>query len=151
MIQPNELRIGVIVTVDNPKHHPKLKDVPLKVIGVEEKVIEGAITHSVRLEHINQKVNMFYETYSQFIKFIHPIPLTEEILLKCGFEKYKMLGYDTHFTYSLFIGGETINITAIYNADFSIMLHGLARGIKYLHRLQNIINIVTGKDLEINL
>lgn len=82
---------------------------------------------------------------------IKGIPLTEDILLKAGFRKHKMSGYDTHFIYSLFIGGETIGITAIYNADFSIMLHGVARGVKYLHRLQNIIKIVTGNELEINL
>lgn len=80
-----------------------------------------------------------------------PIPLTEDILLKAGFRKRKMSGYDTHFIYSLFIGGEAIDITAIYNANFSIMLHGVARGVKYLHRLQNIIKIVTGNELEINL
>lgn len=62
-----------------------------------------------------------------------------------------MSGYDTHFIYSLFIGGETIGITAIYNADFSIMLHGVARGVKYLHRLQNIIKIIIGNELKINL
>lgn len=82
---------------------------------------------------------------------IKGIPLTEDILLKAGFRKRKMSGYDTHFIYSLFIGGETICITAIYNADFSIMLHGVARGVKYLHRLQNIIKIITGNELEINL
>lgn len=82
---------------------------------------------------------------------LRPIPLTEDILLKAGFRKRKMSGYDTHFIYSLFIGGETIGITAIYNADFSIMLHGVARGVKYLHRLQNIIKIITGNELEINL
>lgn len=82
---------------------------------------------------------------------LRPIPLTEDILLSAGFRKHKMSGYDAHFIYSLFIGGETIGITAIYNADFSIMLHGVARGVKYLHRLQNIIKIIIGNELEINL
>lgn len=91
------------------------------------------------------------DVWEENIKDLKPIPLTEDILVKAGFRKHKMSGYDTHFIYSLFIGGETIGITALYNADFSIMLHGLARGVKYLHRLQNIINIVTGTELEINL
>lgn len=90
-------------------------------------------------------------SWEEYTKDLVPIPLTEDILLKAGFGKHKMSGYDTHFIYSLFIGGETIGITAIYNADFSIMLHGVARGVKYLHRLQNIIKIVTGTELEINL
>lgn len=91
------------------------------------------------------------DVWEENIKDLVPIPLTEDVLLKAGFRKHKMSGYDTHFIYSLFIGGETIGITAIYNADFSIMLHGVARGVKYLHRLQNIIKIVTGNELEINL
>lgn len=91
------------------------------------------------------------DVWEENIKDLKPIPLTEDILLKAGFRKRKMSGYDTHFIYSLFIGGETIGITAIYNADFSIMLHGVARGVKYLHRLQNIIKIITVNELEINL
>lgn len=91
------------------------------------------------------------DVWEENIKDLTPIPLTEDILLKAGFRKHKMSGYDTHFIYSLFIGGETIGITAIYNADFSIMLHGVARGVKYLHRLQNIIKIVTGNELEVSL
>lgn len=90
-------------------------------------------------------------SWEEYTKDLVPIPLTEDILLKAGFRKRKMSGYDTHFIYSLFIGGETIGITAIYNANFSIMLHGVARGVKYLHRLQNIIKIITGNELEINL
>lgn len=90
------------------------------------------------------------DKYIHTLSELRPIPLTEDILLKAGFRKRKMSGYDTHFIYSLFIGGETIGITAIYNADFSIMLHGVARGVKYLHRLQNIIKIITGNELEIN-
>lgn len=89
--------------------------------------------------------------YSARYEDLRGIPLTEDILLKAGFGKHKMSGYDTHFIYSLFIGSEVIDITAIYNANFSIMLHGVARGVKYLHRLQNIIKIITGNELEINL
>lgn len=91
------------------------------------------------------------DVWEENIKDLKPITLTEDILLNAGFRKHKMSGYDSHFIYSLFIGGETIGITAIYNADFSIMLHGVARGVKHLHRLQNIIKIVTGNELEINL
>lgn len=91
------------------------------------------------------------DVWEENIKDLKPIPLTDDILVKAGFRKHKMSGYDAHFIYSLFIGGETIGITAIYNADFSIMLHGVARVVKYLHRLQNIIKIITGNELEINL
>lgn len=150
-IKAGDIMIGNIITVDNPQYHPKLKNLPLRITGIQERSIQGEIEYCINLEHVNQKTNNYYDTYSQFLKFIRPIRLTEDILLKAGFRKHKMSGYDNHFIYSLFIGGETIGITAIYNADFSIMLHGVARGVKYLHSLQNIIKIVTGNELEINL
>ena len=35
-MKANELRLNNIVTVDNPEYHPRLKDVPLRVKGMEE-------------------------------------------------------------------------------------------------------------------
>lgn len=104
-----------------------------------------------KVTEIHKKTVRYGFDYKARYEDLRGIPITEDILLKAGFRKRKMSGYDAHFIYSLFIGGETIGITAIYNADFSIMLHGVARGVKHLHRLQNIIKIVTGNELEINL
>ena len=36
---------------------------------------------------VKVSIKDFENTYS-----LHPIPLTEEVLLKCGFEKHKILG-----------------------------------------------------------
>ena len=88
---------------------------------------------------------------SMLLKYIEPIPLTEEILLKCGFVKHNLLGYSEHFSYQKYIKGETITLNALYNSDFSILLHSVARKIDSLHRLQNIIFALTGEELEINL
>ena len=85
---------------------------------------------------------------SMLLKYIEPIPLTEEILLMCGFVKHNMLGYSEHFTYQKYIKGETITLNALYNSDFSILLHSVARKIDSLHRLQNIIFALTGKELK---
>lgn len=78
---------------------------------------------------------------------LKPIPLTEDILLKCGFTKHRMSGSDVHFEYSIFLGGEVITIMAIYNAEFSIKMHSNARGVKYLHDIQNKIKAIAKTDL----
>ena len=79
---------------------------------------------------------------------IHQIPLTEEILLKCGFvEKHKW------FYKENFILGYTTtddNLQAEYKfagveGDWKMI------DIKYLHQLQNLYFALTGQELEINL
>jgi len=74
-----------------------------------------------------------------------PIILTEEWLLKLGFRKIKLLGYDQHFSY--LHAGLYSGVTALYNSDFSILLDGVARGIKYVHQLQNLYFALTGEEL----
>lgn len=77
-----------------------------------------------------------------------PIPLTEEILLKCGFEKInKHKELDSHG----------------YLMDGMEYLHTIDNGItftdsvqneiefKYLHQLQNLYFALTNKELEVNL
>ena len=78
---------------------------------------------------------------------LHPVPLSEEILLKCGCEisplsigiKYKYLYrlvWDDEFKYWDILLGEYGNF--------------LTR-IRYLHEWQNFIHIMHGEELEINL
>lgn len=88
MMNPSELRIGVLVFVDNPKYHPKLKGIPLEVTGINERLGEDReLTYCVSLKHINQKPNTYYDTYSQLLKFIKPIPTSSEWLRKLAFGK----------------------------------------------------------------
>src|SRR3972149_5268197 len=88
-MKANELRIGNLITIDNSVYWSKLKDVPLIVVNIGQTMnIKGESSHSVGCEHINQKANTYYETYSQFIENIKPISLTEEWLLKLGFIKH---------------------------------------------------------------
>lgn len=71
------------------------------------------------------------------------IPLTEEVLLKCGFEKYDTYsnnGIELNFEnneYFLYDSGETRNISD--------------NPVKYLHQLQNLYFALTGKELEVKL
>lgn len=69
---------------------------------------------------------------------VNPIPLTEEILLKCGFEKYGDFWY--------VLGNIKIEVTTRGYFRFS----GYVR-IYHLHQLQNLIFALTGEELEVEL
>lgn len=85
-----------------------------------------------------------YYTQDFNINFISPIPLTEELLLKCGFERNK-----TYKRY--FYNGISISK---YEGEKYFVFDGWrfrAIDIKYLHQLQNLYFILTGEELTINL
>ena len=71
-----------------------------------------------------------------------PIPLTEEILLKCGFKKYITLDVCPTFC------KENININdgVLYIIDYGFINH-----IKSLHQLQNLYFALTSQELKVQL
>lgn len=71
---------------------------------------------------------------------ISPIPLTEEILLKCGLEYQRPDFIKGSFAIRDFDGGY-------------IYLNGLDGGLiyEYLHQLQNLYFALTGEELEVKL
>lgn len=100
---------------------------------------------------------IFHSAYSD----LKPIPITEEILLRCGFEKraigldicisnfpdheFKRLVVDINQGILIRCGDKKHSrdldeLISIYNIDIS--------GKIYLHRLQNLIFDLTGKELE---
>lgn len=79
-----------------------------------------------------------------------PIPISEELLIKAGFEK------TTEFTYS---SGSEVEFNVYKKGDLtynSIQDAWWLRGVmdhypKYLHQLQNLYFALTGKELNIEL
>ncbi|MDM1299938.1 hypothetical protein HXZ94_15690 [Empedobacter falsenii] len=75
-----------------------------------------------------------------------PITLTEEILLKCGFEKRE------DGDYNLFKNSEVdIVICSDFNSWKCDGINFSVNYIKHLHQLQNLYFALTGEDLEINI
>ena len=75
-----------------------------------------------------------------------PIPLTEEILLKCGWvqEKSKYtskLGNSMFLLLDVFYDGE----------DFYLECLGVRKHLTSLHYLQNLVHSLTNKELEITM
>ena len=92
---------------------------------------------------ISDEVIVFdYETEKEWQA--EPIPLTEEILLKCGFyQENGVMSYATQDYSSVKITYETL---AKY-----YRLYPYTYRIDYLHQLQNLYFDLTGEELEVKL
>jgi len=85
------------------------------------------------------------------INKIEPIPLTEEILLKCGFKDiYNKMWLILEGSPNIEINKSTFQVSVwetINDETEGIYLNN----IKYLHQLQNLYFALTGKELNITL
>ena len=138
MIQPNELRMGSLIEKDN---------VMYKFLSLEQNHTSTSEYRWYSVETLDGKLGKYYSSH------FNPIPLTPEILEKCGFVKPSK--NDNH-------GGLLVSI----GNDVSIRLKPLISGegyywdnfngaykviIKHLHQLQNLYWCLCRKELEINL
>lgn len=133
IMKANELRIGSLVTHEG-----------IDMFRVDEirQSNEGCVIRMYPCDNLESKMDMF-------VSLAEPIPLTPEVMEKCGFVKSKLEGYDVHFKYSHHKLHSAI--TALYNSEFSIKLDDVARGVKSLHQLQSLFFALTGEELPINL
>lgn len=140
MIDARELRIVNYVTIDNEKSWPQLKDKPLKCIGISrvdeplKLLAYPKSTHSITVEDEDEN------QYSQFNEFIKPIQLTEEILLKCGFEKVIIENYPAFLFEGFMIEIHIDNCVVCYNKSEITK-------IKFVHSLQNLYFSIKLKEL----
>ena len=74
-----------------------------------------------------------------------PIPLTEDILLKCGFYQKNNLFILKDITLQL------INCGTEIDNHLGFVLLGFNNEIKYVHQLQNLYFALTGEELTIKL
>lgn len=149
MIDVQDLRIGNLVTVNNEKYHPSLKGIPLEVTGISE---ASEDRWAISLKHINQKRNTFYQTYSQFIKYLDPIQLTPEILEAAGL-KYREHLDDHYIRISEFNDRSDILILSKYNTLVcaSNSQPVFFKHVTSLHQLQNLYHSLTGEEFKIKL
>ena len=143
MIDARELRIGNYVCcrigIENAKKYS-----PFGVIVSVSEAHTCAINYNVPPEIRS----LFYK--GKFEDDFNPIPLTEEILIKCGFVK---VGYSNPHTTQWKLGDILIGFCngTIY-FDY-ININGVKKGCCYqhLHHLQNLYFALTGHELNLNL
>ena len=154
-MRANELRLGNYLQLDGENYHVNEIQNSLQCVELKRKNLE------------NPKIND-YEECDLDCDDLLPIPLTEEILLKFGFEKVKnkdkedLREYIGHTVqkakYAIF--GTDIFITKVdkrgllrrsIECDFMVLFYHKSIPIKHLHQLQNLYFALTGQELEINL
>ena len=120
MILANEIREGIYLEYEN-------NGISVKIIGFKDGIC-------------------YYNSscYSK-IESMTPIPLTEDILLKCGFDKHEYQYIIEYCINSFKLRYIKKNKKYVYHTGF--------RNIekRYLHQLQNIYLDLEEKELEVNL
>lgn len=125
-----ELRIGNIVIDDEGN------------TVIIEQITGDNILESAKVSRPTEKGNRLLYSSN-----IYPIPLTEEILLKCGFKK---TNYDSYFETKKWSNGESI-ITVTDDDCLVSMENTFNKRCEDLHQLQNLYFALTGQELTINL
>lgn len=117
-MEAKELRIGNYIVVNG------------HIIIVEDVLVCG--------------INLHHDCWLYDIDELEPITLTEEILLKCGFEiKEGRFGNEYHLGTFVLFTSELLSISFVWD--------NFIKDIKSLHQLQNLFYALTGEELEINL
>jgi len=99
----------------------------------------------IKVSEITQDHVLIEGTWYHFNKLI-PILVTEEILLSCGFEKFKWITEANVFTKDDFNCLLDENGVQVFNANLNNL-----KPLKYLHELQNLYADLTEKELTIEL
>jgi hypothetical protein len=116
----------------------------IKELRIGNNVMIGGIITKIEglstWDDIIQNSNFSERPLSEF----EPIPLTEEILLKCGFKKdgrYLILKLEEYCNLFYDTTDKTICIGVEYEAG------GTERKFEYVHQLQNLVFALTGEEL----
>jgi hypothetical protein len=131
-MKPQELRIGNIVKIDDEYLGP----------------IEGKVTSLKESGEAELLLSVSKGNGRHFVcgsDDIFPIPITDELLLKNGFEQ---CGY---MFKTLFIEMYEVENGWHLHIDNDKFETAIALTIKHLHQLQNAYYLVTGKEFEIKL
>ena len=134
-MKPQDLRIGNYVYYEHTTHivdgiyENKVYSWWVKngepVIEYEMKDIGGAMVK-----------NPYRDVISQY----EPIPLTEEWLIKLGFEKNITTDLYPTFSYDIL----NVNDGIVY-----VLNYGFVNHIKYVHQVQNLYFTLTGEELKL--
>lgn len=119
MIQSNELRIGN------------------KIYGVSDRI--ETVTQIYSSNDVKTYIGKEWITTGGHLTDYSPIPLTEEILLKCGFEKSPYLGTIDVFNFpntQLQVIKTSISSLPVWN--FRLIGFTICE-VEYLHHLQNLV------------
>ena len=110
-----------------------------------EGILETININSEGFEYIDCRKPTFKAIGRYPIDSIEPIHITEEWLLKFGFETS---AWDNHSTYRKMIGNN--DYTIVFDEYSNTMIGDIMiKEIKYVHQLQNLYFALTGEELSV--
>lgn len=122
------------------------------MISANELRIGNYYDHNGEIRQVTP--NTILEVWEAEHIWCEPIPITEEILFKCGFENIGS-SYNTWGLKSNEFSGYLFTIELDKPFYFKVcdllLNHWSERPIQYLHQLQNLYFSLTGEELTINL
>ena len=141
MIDTNELRIGNFVSTNGKPMNTSNKGI-YKVLAIDSRDSFEELKGCVTITCDDPR----YKDVGAWCQYLEPIPLTPELLEKCGFE------YDNGKE-CWEMDGECIDIN-IHPKEIGIEVDYWENSLikcKYLHQLQNMYYAITGEELEVKL
>lgn len=132
MIKATELRIGNLVLLQNPEYRLIESNKIYIVLEIREKSAFVTIPGS-------------YNEYGQYYEFLKPVLLTEEILLKVGFEVKP-------FSIGLLLDRFRFMWKDEYKYWYVVDRYSGSyfTKIEYVHELQNFIFVMNGQELNVS-
>jgi hypothetical protein len=133
---------------------PDIQGVTFVVSGISERIEKCFPDSTASVKLRSPKIP--YHTYSQFNEFIFGIPLTEDWLIKAGFEKdwendeeqyYSKDGFDQLADY----GGQSIVLRKEGSPYFNCGYYNNEIHFEFVHQLQNLYFALTGEELQFKL
>lgn len=184
-MEAKDLRIGNYVTIDNKKYHPKMKDVPMIITSISRNYVlnEGYLMYCDLDKLFPGKYE--WQNFSQLLEYLKPIPLTEDWLVRFGFEEVQEFikkgngaDWQPEYPKTIFKGFKIeinedhyfvyfeSNMQWLSKGNFKLnedLSYGIILGSfydqyecsdivnckipEYIHQLQNLYFVLTGKEL----
>ena len=142
-MKENELRIGNLVKSNNILYRKDEFGKLMSVLGINDK--SATVT-------VIEDCNPIGYTFGQFFKYLEPIELTEDILLKCGFTENENgePQIDTFEGMALSISiKETPYKYTVWHVNTTECKYYMFAECKYLHQVQNLYFAITGNELSV--
>lgn len=138
MVDVKDLRIGNLVKLSNKTARPREVGKYAEIVAIDSEDSFKDYKTTVRVKPIGEE-----DSYGQFIVFIEPIIITDGILEKFGFEKDED---DVYMKSSFFYWIDSGHLQISFN--YAILFNAPC---KYVHQLQNLLDLLNIKYPKINL
>lgn len=142
----SNLRIGNIVMVDNEKHHPEIKDVPMVITSISRNYIhQTGYRYYCELDKLIQE-KYDWKNYSQFIEFLKPVEITKYWLEKLGFEEVYCSNFN--LKYELKKDNRFEIVFNLVDNFITARISGeVLRKRKFIHEIQNLYYALMSDEL----